>query len=206
MQSPRIAGLIARQLYIQSYYEANATSPGGHLTHPRELSGEEAQSLLETWETQRKNRNTTVLSGGLDYERDAFSPQESQYAEGARLDIQDVALLFGIPGPLLESQEGTSTTYANRADLAEQYWKQTLYPSFAVLMEERLSQHYGQAVYFDPEQYYMANLWTRSQSTRTLVDAGFEPADAADAAGMPPMEHTGLPPVQVQPQENVNVD
>jgi hypothetical protein len=118
------------------------------------------------------------------------------------LSLQDAAILFGIPGPLLESNMGTSTTYQNRADLTEQFWRQTLYPSYASRIESNLSEVYGTRVYFDPEQYFMASLQVRAQATRTLVDAGYEPEDAADATGMPPMRHTGLAPVQVQLPES----
>jgi len=205
--SPRISGLIALNQYIDNYYRSNADRPGGRLTAPRELTAEEADQLLALWYQQvERSRGVTVLSGGLTYENDGFSPQESEYSQGALLGVQDVAILFGVPGPLIESNLGTSTTYQNRADLTEQFWKQTLFPSYASRIEAHLSEVYGQRVFFDPESYFMASLQVRAQATRTLVDAGYEPDDVADATGMPPMRHTGLAPVQVQLPEETTPD
>lgn len=206
MESPVIRKLIAADKYIRQFYENNA-SPSGILNIPRDVTAEQADFARQLWVDQTRTRGPAVLSGGLTWDSDGFSPQDSQWVEGHYAGYGDVALLWGIPGALLLfNTPGSSLTYANVGDLLEQYWRATLFPTYGRRLEDALGEIYATQVRFDPEQYFLASLATRAQATRTLVDAGYEPDDAADVAGMPPMRHTGLPPVQVHvPEESPDV-
>lgn len=49
-----------------------------------------------------------------------------------------------------------------------------------------------------------AVLRQRFENVRTLVWAGFDPTESVAAAGLPPIQHTGLPPRQLQPAIDFN--
>lgn len=206
MQSPRIAGLIAEQKYSQEYFQ-NSGNPTGILTYPMGADAPTAEELRGAWLEARDARAPAVLAGGLEWRSTGFSPSESEWVETHRAGIGDAANLFGMPPSILGySMPGSSLTYTNLATLHEQWWRETLYPDFGRQIEEHLSLILGELVRFDPEEFYLADLGTRAQATRTLVDAGYAPDDAADVAGLPPMRHTGATPTTVHEEEPADAE
>lgn len=202
MQSERIAGLIAEQAYSQTYFE-NSSNPTGLITSPHRLDKATAEKLQAQWiEQQAQARRPAVLSGGLSWEATAASPQETDWVKTHVAGVGDAGLLFGVPGTILGyNTPGSSLTYESLADVHEQWWREVLYPSYAKPIEDALSEIKAAPVRFDPEEFFLASLGTRAQATRTLVDAGYDPAAAADVAGLPPMAHTGAAPTTVQKEE-----
>ncbi len=49
------------------------------------------------------------------------------------------------------------------------------------------------------------NIRSEAEATGVLVRAGFDPADSAKVAGLPPMKHTGAPPVTLQSEATTPV-
>lgn len=191
LQSKRIAGLIAEQEYSQEYFENNAQHTGA-LTHPGVLTGKEAKVLYDQWMLGQENRTTGVLSGGMDYKPLSFNPQDSEWVNTHLVGVGDVATLFGVPSSLLNyNQPGSSITYQSVGSVYEGYWRQTLAPTYARRIERAWGQVLGNTVRFDPEELFLASLRERGEVTAALVAQGFDPADAADVSGLPPMKHTG---------------
>ncbi len=192
MESQRINGLIAEQEFVSEFFENNA-QPTGTLTHPGVLTPDESQALYEAWEAGQDNgRSTGILSGGIEYRPTSFNMVDSAWTEAHMIGIGDVASLFGVPSTLLNyNQPGSSLTYESIGDVYEGYWRQTLAPTYARRIEAAWLDIAGLVIRFDPEELFLASLAERSNATAVLINSGFEPAAAADVAGLPPMAHTG---------------
>lgn len=200
MQSPRIRGLIAETRYVQEYFENNG-NPTGILEIPRTASKEEAEALQRQWLEARTIRAPAVLSGGMSWTQTAFSNQDSEWVAAHRESVGDAALLFGIPGAILGfNTPGSSLTYTSLGDLQEQWWRQTLQITYARRIQDNWSKVAGEEVRFDPEEFFLASLGTRSNSARQLVDGGWDPDDVLDVVGFPSMRYTGLVPTTLQPE------
>ena len=204
MESDRIVGLIAEQRYSQQYYENNG-NPTGILKTPGKLTQQEADKLKAQWVAARGVRTPAILGGGIEWSATSFSAQESEWVAAHQAGIGDAALLFGIPGAMMDyNTPGASLTYQNLGDLAEQWWRSTLYPTYARRIEEHMAEVLQQTVVFDPEQFFLSPLSTRANSARQLVDGGWNPDDVLDAVGLPKMRYRPdvVPTtVQTDPQE-----
>jgi len=97
------AGL-AMEEYGARFFSNDGT-PGGVLEYPGTLSSEAKQRLKESWETtQRGSRNagrTAVLEAGLKYHAVSFTPEDSQFIESRKFQLQEIARIFRIPPHML---------------------------------------------------------------------------------------------------------
>ncbi len=192
MGSDRIRGLIAEQVYSQSFFE-NQAQPTGILAHPGVLDAKESKALYDQWTEGQSSRTTGILTGGMTYNALSFSPQDSEFVETHLIGVGDVATLFGVPSSLLNyNQPGSSITYASSGSIWESYWRQTLAPTYGRRIERAWSQVLGAQVKFDPEELFLATLRERGEVAVQLVGAGYDPADSLDITGLPPMKHTGV--------------
>lgn len=200
MQSERIRGLVAEQLYSQEFFE-NAAQPTGTLQHPSPLTATESAKLRRQWEEAHAKRHTAVLSGGIEYKPLSFNPNDSQWTESHMVGIGDVANLFGLPGSLLNyNQPGSSLTYQNIGSVFEEFWRTTGRPTYARRIAGALTHHHGLIVKFDPAELFLASMRDRSASATSLVGAGFVPADVLEAVGIAEVPHTGRQPVSLLPE------
>lgn len=201
MESQRIRGLIAEQNYSQEYFENNG-APSGTLTVPGEMSKPEADKLRQQWIDSRKVRAPAVLGGGTGWESTSFSPNDSEWVDTHLAGIGDTATLFGIPGALLQyAQPGSALTYENIQDVYQGWWRATLRPTYAQRIEDALASILGGTLRFNPESLFLASIQSRTLSAATLVNAGYDPAQSAAVAGLPPIKHTGRVPTTVQPEK-----
>ena len=188
MESTAITGAIALQNYSQEYFE-NSGQPTGILSTPAALSKDEAKLLTEQWTNARSVRTPAVLSGGMEWSGEAFSPNDSQWVEGHMASVGDVANLFGVPGSLLNyNQPGSSLTYENVESVYQGYWRQTLDPTYATRIEEAIGSIVGAVVTFDPSQLFLASIQDRAQAASTLANSGYDRVQAAEAVGLPPID------------------
>jgi HK97 family phage portal protein len=201
MQSGRIAGIIAEQRYVESFYLNNA-QPTGLLSHPGVLDAGEAKAFVEQWEAGQGERGTAVVSGGLEYKPTSFNPADSEWVETHMVSVGDCATLFGVPSVLLNhAVSGSTLTYQAIGDVYQGYYRMTLGPTYGRRIEKAWSKVLGRPVAFDPEGLFLASLKTRADTVGVLVRAGYDPAGAVDSAGLPPLEHTGLIPTTIQTEE-----
>lgn len=190
MESGRVQSVLAAQKFMAEYYENNA-QPTGVLQVPSVMTSDEAAKLKSAWMESRVPRSPAVLSGGIQWTSEAFSPQESQWVEGHTAGVLDIATLFGVPSHFLSaSPAGSSLTYTNVQDLNLYYWLQTLWPLYAYpilsalagVMEVPVS-----AFQFDTETLFLPGLAERSQAASVLVAAGYDPASVLSAVSLPQM-------------------
>ena len=206
MQSGRIAGIIAEQAYVQSYYE-NSAQPTGLLSHPGVLTETEAKAFLDQWEKGQETRSTGVLSGGLEYRPMSFNPSDSEWTETHMLSIGDISTLFGVPGTLLNyAIPGSSITYQAIGDVYQGYFRSSLAPTYARRIEKAWSKVLGQAVRFDPEELFLASMKTRVEAAAVMTRSGYDAAESLDIVGLPPVKHNDWIPTTVYDPAEVAID
>ena len=82
----------------------NGMMVGGALTHPGKLSGEAFDRLKRSMDDRRGADNAgkdLILEEGLKYEAMAANAKDAQSLETRKLQIEEVARIFGVPRPLL---------------------------------------------------------------------------------------------------------
>jgi HK97 family phage portal protein len=201
MESPRIEGLIAEQLYSQEYFQNNG-NPTGVLDVPGLLTKDEADVLKRQWVAGHATRAPAVVSGGMTWEPLSFNPNDSEWTETHMVGIGDVATLFGVPSVLLNyNAPGSSLTYQAIDDVNEQWWRNSLNPTYAERIEQAWARATGTVVAFDPAELFIASLRERADAAGVLVRSGYEPADVSQVVGLPDMGHTGIISVSLQPPE-----
>ena len=201
MQSSRIKGVLAAQAYVEEFFTYNA-NPSGILKVSGKMTEKEAKALKRQWMENRTKRTPAVLSENYSWESTSFNPSDSEWVETHRISTGDVALLFGLDGSQLNyNTPGSSLTYQSAPDVTESWWRVTLFPYYARRFAEALTDWFGTQVRFDPEALFLADLSTRTRAASALVNAGYDPADAADVAGLPPIRHSGVLPVTVQQED-----
>lgn len=189
MQSPRLRGLIAEMAYSQNYFE-QAADPGGTLIHPGDLTQDEAQDLLEQWVAEKLGyRGTSVLSGGLTYKMEGFSPEQSQWVETHLTGVLDAAHLFGMPPAFLGyNSPGGSLTYQNLSDVWEDWWRGTLRPSYVKRITAAWSRLVprGQAVTMNPNLLVRGDSKARYEVYALALTNGImDVAEVRELEGLP---------------------
>jgi phage portal protein BeeE len=100
----------------------------------------------------------------------------------------EVALMFGIPGRLLEyAESGTSVTYANVGDLATELVRLTLAPLYLEQIEQAFSDLLprGHEVRFDVEGFERADIKTRYEVYEKAIALGvMDPETVAGKEGL----------------------
>lgn len=81
-----------------------------------DLTTEEIDSLLSTWETNRARRSTAYLPASLTYEAQGWSARELQLVEAREHAALEVARLVGLPAFAVDAKSGDSMTYGNTVD------------------------------------------------------------------------------------------
>ena len=188
LQSGRIQGVIAIDLYNQEYYENNAM-PAGVMSVPVEPTKDEAKLLKAQVQESQRKRSLMIKPKTWDYDPMSFSPNDSQWVDSHIVSIGDVATLSGVPSFLLNHvPAGSSTTYDNVEQILVRLWRETLAPTYARRIEAAWTGVTGIPVRFDPEELFLASVLSRAQAASLLAAAGYDGAGSADAVGLPPID------------------
>jgi HK97 family phage portal protein len=88
--------------------------PSGVLTTDQQLTGDQAQQVKQRWnESVQGGRGTAVLGAGIGYKQIQVSPQESQFLDAMKFNVQQVCRLYGVPPEMIGADSGNSMTYAS---------------------------------------------------------------------------------------------
>lgn len=200
MQHTRLAGVASALDFAQQYFTNG--HPSGALKHPSQLTKTEAQALLDQWTEQHSQgtRTPAVLSGGLEWEALGITPKDADWVATHGAGILDVAQIFGIPARLLGySQPGSSLTYGNVTDVYLSWWRETLQPDYAAVIEEAWGAIAGTRVRFDPTDLLRGDVQSRYETAIQLAGAGFDPAEAMTALGLPALSQAATSRPNVTP-------
>lgn len=182
MQSSRLSGLVSMLRYAQDYF-TEASNPSGILTDPYDNDPNEAQDKLDAWEDGH-DRGTRFLSGGLTFTPNTMKPGESDWVNSHAAGYVDIAVLTGIPVPLLGASllgGSTSIVYQNLTTVYEQWTRDTLSPTYITPIEAAWSTlvPHGTHVELDTDKLTRRDRAGRIDDAVKTFQAGLITADEA---------------------------
>jgi len=142
----------------------------------------EATKVKDQWLSDPPN--LPKVGYGFTPTKMGFTVEEAQLGSARMLNRGEVALMFGIPGRLLEyAESGTSVTYANVGDLATELVRLTLAPLYLEQIEQAFSDLLprGHEVRFDVEGFQRADIKTRYEVYEKAIALGIITAEQAAA-------------------------
>jgi HK97 family phage portal protein len=165
---------LGAEAFGAKFFGDNAT-PSGLLTSDQRLTRGQAQELSEAWRIAHKGRRkTAVLGSGTKWQAVSVAPEESQFLDTLRFNVQQIARVFGVPPELIAAESGNSQTYANieSRDLsllkyAVGPWLGRLERAMTTLVTR------GQYVKFNAAGLLRTDLKTRYESYAIGLDKGF---------------------------------
>lgn len=89
--------------------------PGGILEHPGKLSKEARENLRQSWEYMHqgldKSHRIAILEEGITYKQIGIPPEDAQFLETRRFQIEEIARIFRVPLHLI--QDLSHATFSN---------------------------------------------------------------------------------------------
>lgn len=162
--------------------------PSTYLDSQMPIDEKDATTVKEQWLADPPN--LPKVGYGYTPSRLGFSPDEAQLNSSRMFERGEVALMFGMPGRLLEyAESGSSVTYANVGDLATELVRLTLAPVYLEQIEQAFSDLLprGHEVRFDVEGFQRADVKTRFEVYEKAIALGIiTPEDAARDEGKAP--------------------
>lgn len=115
-QARHMLGMAASLEEFTSKFFANGARPGVILRHPSRLTPDAAERLRAQWHAAHngsdKAFSTVVLEEGIEVTTLTMPITDSELLGLSRLNLQQIALLFRVPGSLMMTDSGSSMTYS----------------------------------------------------------------------------------------------
>ncbi len=130
---------LATEDYGATFF-ANGANPGGVLEHPGVIKPEQADRLRESWQSQFGGANAhkvAVLEEGLKFHQMSIPPEQAQFLETRKFQINEIARIFRVPPHLVGDLEKSS--FSNIEQQSLEFVKYTLDP-WVVRWEQSLQQ------------------------------------------------------------------
>lgn len=155
--------------------------PSLYLDSKVPLQGNDPDVIKQKWLTDPPN--VPKVGYGLTPTVLDINPETAQLSSSRMMSRGDAALLFGIPGRMLEySESGSSISYANVGDLATELVRLTLAPVYLEPMEQAFTdlRPRGHETRFDVEGLERADVKTRYDiHEKAIANQIYSPAYAA---------------------------
>ena len=127
MSKNAIGMAIACEEYGAKFF-ANGAAPGGVLEHPGTLK--DPQRIRESWQAafggSSNSNKVAVLEEGLKYTPIAISPEQAQFLETRKFQINEIARIFRVPPHMVGDLEKSS--FSNIEQQSLEFVKYTLDP------------------------------------------------------------------------------
>ncbi len=139
MAKNAIGMALATEEYGASFF-ANGANPGGVLEHPGVIKPEQADRLRESWQSQFGGSNAhkvAVLEEGLKFHQMSIPPEQAQFLETRKFQINEIARIFRVPPHMVGDLEKSS--FSNIEQQSLEFVKYTLDP-WVVRWEQSLCQ------------------------------------------------------------------
>ena len=178
-----------------SQFFGDGATPSGVLTTPDRLNREQVEMLSDNWKTAHHNKRTpAILAGDLTWQSITVAPEESQFVETMKLNVAQVARVFGVPPEMIGAEAGNALTYSNVEGRAIDFLRYSLNP-WLVRLEAALSRLLPsrQYVKFNPNALLRSDTKTRYEAHEIALRAGFlsvdEVRDLEDRPPLPPRDN-----------------
>ena len=119
---------IATEDYGASFFRNGAT-PGGILEHPGSLNKEAPDQLRDTWETLFRGQGAhriAVLEDGMTYHAVGIPPDQAQFLETRRFQLNEIARIFRVPPHMIGDLE--RSTFSNIEQQSLEFLKYSVDP------------------------------------------------------------------------------
>jgi phage portal protein, HK97 family len=119
---------LATEDYGAAFF-ANGANPGGVLEHPGVIKPEQADRLRESWQSQFGGVNAhkvAVLEEGLKFHQMSIPPEQAQFLETRKFQINEIARIFRVPPHMVGDLEKSS--FSNIEQQSLEFVKYTLDP------------------------------------------------------------------------------
>ena len=139
MAKNSIGMALATEEYGATFF-ANGANPGGVLEHPGVIKPEQADRLRESWQSQFGGANAhkvAVLEEGLKFHQMSIPPEQAQFLETRKFQINEIARIFRVPPHMVGDLEKSS--FSNIEQQSLEFVKYTLDP-WVVRWEQSLQQ------------------------------------------------------------------
>jgi len=119
---------IATENYGASFFR-NGAMPGGILEHPSELNKDAPEQIRDIWETLFRGQGAhrvAVLEGGMTYHAVGIPPDQAQFLETRRFQLNEIARIFRVPPHMIGDLE--RSTFSNIEQQALEFLKYSVDP------------------------------------------------------------------------------
>jgi len=137
MAKNSIGMALATEEYGAAFF-ANGANPGGVLEHPGVVK--DRDRLRESWQSQFSRANAhkiAVLEEGLKFKQMSIPPEQAQFLETRKFQINEIARIFRVPPHMVGDLEKSS--FSNIEQQSLEFVKYTLDP-WVVRWEQSLQQ------------------------------------------------------------------
>lgn len=185
---------IATEEYGASFF-ANGANPSGILEHPGELNNQE--TIRETWETLfggKGNHRVAVLEEGMKFHPVSIPPEEAQFLETRKFQLNEIARIFRIPPHMIGDLEKSSFSNIEQQSLefvkytVEPWvirWEQEMHRSLLLPSERRKI-----SIRFNVDGLLRGDYKTRQEGYSVGIQNGYlSPNDARRLENMNPIPH-----------------
>lgn len=194
----------------------NSAEPGGVVEIERRLSDAEFKQHQLRWAEQHRGASNAhrvaLLEGGMKWVERKYTMRDMEFTSLRNIAGEKIREAMGFPKPLLGTVEDVNRANAEAAEYVFAKWwcvprlerrkgalNNDLLPLFGEVAATTLEFDYDSPVDEDSEK---ANAQRDSQvaAAKTLMDAGFEPAAALEAVGLPDMPIRIVTDTEVAPE------
>ena len=112
---------LATEDYGATFF-ANGANPGGVLEHPGVIKPEQADRLRESWQSQFGGANAhkvAVLEEGLKFHQMSIPPEQAQFLETRKFQINEIARIFRVPPHMVGDLEKSSFSNIEQQSLQQ---------------------------------------------------------------------------------------
>jgi HK97 family phage portal protein len=194
---------VEAQVWAANFFSGSVPSIVGEAD--MDISEDEAKRLDEQW-AEKPGNLPRWLSPGIKVKDFGFDPSKAQLVESRRFNDGQAAVMFGIPGSLLEySMPGSSLTYQNVEGEYMKLVRTCLQPNYLEPIEQEMSDLLTRSTTarFNTNEVQRADLKTRSEVYKNLVEAGVASEVGAKIVGFETLDPDGsnvAPVPAAQPQ------
>ncbi len=159
----------------------NGIHPTAVASTDQPINEDQANTIKSRIKQATANRDIPVLGAGLTLSPWSVTPEDSQLLEVQRLNAVMVAQIFGVPSEMIgASTRGSTITYANREERAQDFLNNTINP-WLTRLEDSFSQLFPRTTFvkFDTKSLLKSDLKTRFEAWQIGITSGFMTTDEA---------------------------
>lgn len=175
---------IATEKYGAKFF-GNGAKPGGVLEHPMTMSQEAMDRLRNSWNDMHsgleKSHRIAILEEGMTYKQIGLPPEDSQFLETRKFQIEEIARIFRVPLHLIGSLD--RATFSNIEHQSIDFVVHCIRPWLVRLEQAIMQQLFTQSerdryfVEFNVDGLLRGDLLTRYQAYQIGRQNGWLSAD-----------------------------